>query len=87
MYDVLADYAAARLGRGSFDPTEAMIAISAGNGGRRVAIGVPMGQGASYAFLFVKLPRDQRRAQTFLTRGFAEAWLATAPPTTSQPPD
>jgi hypothetical protein len=87
MYDVLADCAAARLGRVSFDPTEAMIAISAGNEGRHVAIGVPMDQGASYAFLFVKLRKDQRRAHTFSTRGFAEAWLATAPPTTSPPPD
>jgi hypothetical protein len=87
MYDVLADCAAARLGRVSFDPTEAMIAISAGNEGRRVAIVMPKGQGARYAILFVKLRRDPRRARTFFTRGFADTWLATAPPTTSLPPD
>jgi hypothetical protein len=73
MYDLLADCAAARLGCVSFDPTEAIIAISARNEERRLAIVMPKSEGTRCAIRFVELPRDPRRARTFPTRGLAES--------------
>jgi len=50
-----------------------MMAISAGNQGRRLAIVMPKGEGAQNAARFVELRRDHRRARTFASRNLAEA--------------
>ena len=76
MYDVIADCAAARIGRVSFDLAEAIIAISAGNGARRRAIVKPQGDGVEYIQRFVELRDDPQRARVFSDRQHAEAWLA-----------
>jgi hypothetical protein len=76
LYDVIADCGAARIGRVSFGLAEAMIAISAGNDSRRLAIVAPKGDGVEHAHRFVKLRDDPRRARVFSDRQHAEAWLA-----------
>jgi hypothetical protein len=79
-FDILADCATARIGRVTFDLADAMMAISVGNQGRRLAIVMPKGDGAQHAVRFVELRRDHRRARTFASRSLAEAWLAAPPP-------
>lgn len=80
MYDVIADCAESRIGRVSFGLAEAIIAISAGNDARRLAIVAPKGDGAEHAHRFVKLRDDPRRARVFAEREHAEAWLAEPVP-------
>ena len=83
LYDVLADYAAARLGSVSFDPTEAIIAISARNKGRLLAVVLPKNVSTRYAIQFVELRRGSLRARSIFTRGSAKSWLAIALPLTN----
>lgn len=76
MFDVLADCGGARIGRVSFKLAEALIAISAGNDARRLAIVAPQDGDGQHARRFVELRDDPRRARVFPDLQHAEAWLA-----------
>jgi len=79
-YDVFVDCSRARIARISFKLAEAMIAISAGNEGRRMAIVLPKGDGLEHAVRFIALRDDPGRVRGFATRAEASAWLLPLEP-------